>query len=401
MKIRRYQQSFHASTVDRPRYLDLIDQHFDVHPVVAILGPRQCGKTTLARMYAERYPPIPTTRFDLEDPTDLAALANPKLALQGLEGLVVIDEIQRAPGLFQVLRVLVDRPGQRARFLILGSASRDLIRQSSESLAGRIGHLELAPFGLDEVGCTALDQLWLRGGYPPSFLARSDAESGQWRKSYVGTFLERDLPALGISIPPETLRRFWMMLAHYHGQTVNFSELGRSFGAADTTVHRYLDILTGTFMVRQLHPWFENIGKRQVKAPKLYLRDSGLFHTLLGIRDKDELRRHPKLCASWEGLAIESLIRHQGAAEGECYFWSTHSGAELDLLIVVEGRRIGYEVKYTETPRATRSMQTARTDLRLDELHLVYPGERCFPLADGIDALGLGALAAKALTLRI
>jgi predicted AAA+ superfamily ATPase len=389
--------------MDRPRYLDLIDQHFDVHPVVAILGPRQCGKTTLARMYAERHPPTPTTRFDLEDPTDLAALGNPKLALQGLEGLVVIDEIQRVPELFQVLRVLVDCPRQRARFLILGSASRDLIRQSSESLAGRIGHLELAPFGLDEVGLgpTALDQLWLRGGYPPSFLARNDAASGQWRKSYVSTFLERDLPALGISIPPETLRRFWMMLAHYHGQTVNFSELGRSFGAADTTVRRYLDILSGTFMVRQLPPWFENIGKRQVKAPKLYLRDSGLFHSLLGIRDKDELRRHPKLGASWEGLAIETVIRHHSAAEGECYFWSTYGRAELDLLIVAEGRRIGYEVKYTESPRATRSMQTARTDLRLDELHLVYPGERCFPLADGIDAVGLGALAAKDPAVRI
>ena len=381
--------------MDRPRYLDLIDQHFDVHPVVAILGPRQCGKTTLARMYAERHPPTPTTRFDLEDPTDLAALANPKLALQGLEGLVVIDEIQRIPELFQVLRLLVDRLGQGARFLILGSASRDLIRQSSESLAGRIVYLELAPFGLDEVGPTALDQLWLRGGYPPSFLARSDAASGQWRKSYVSTFLERDLPALGISIPPQTLRRFWMMLAHYHGQTVNFSELGRSFGAADTTVHRYLDILSGTFMVRQLPPWFENIGKRQVKAPKLYLRDSGLFHSLLGIRDKDDLRRHPKLGASWEGLAIETVIRYHSGAEGECYFWSTHGRAELDLLIVAEGRRIGYEVKYTESPRATRSMQTARTDLRLDELHLVYPGERCFPVAEGIDAVGLGALAAR------
>jgi hypothetical protein len=351
-------------------------------------------------MYAERHQPAPKTRFDLEDPSDLAALANPKLSLQGIEGLVVIDEIQHLPGLFQVLRVLVDQPGQRARFLILGSASRDLIRQRSETLAGRIGHLELAPFGLDEVGCSALDQLWLRGGYPPSFLARTDAASSQWRKAYVSTFLERDLPALGISIPPATLRRFWMMLAHYLGQTVSFSELGRSFGAADKTVRRYLDILSRTFMVRQLPPWFENIGKRQVKAPKLYLRDPGLFHTLLGIRDKNELRRHPKLGASWEGLAIETVIRHHGATEGDCYFWSTHGIAELDLLILAEGRRISYEVKYTETPRATRSMQTARDDLFLDELHVVYPGERGFPLADGIDAMGLAALADKDLASR-
>lgn len=381
--------------MDRPCYLDLIDQHFEVHPVVAILGPRQCGKTTLARMYAERHAPAPTTRFDLEDPTDLAALANPKLALQGIEGLVVIDEVQHVPELFRVIRVLVDRPGQRTRFLVLGSASRDLIRQSSESLAGRISHLEIAPFGLDEVGHSALDRLWLRGGYPPSFLARSDPASGQWRKSYVSTFLERDLPALGISIPPATLRRFWMMLAHYHGQIMNFSEVGRSFGAADTTVRRYLDILSGTFMVRQLPPWFENIGKRQVKAPKIYLRDSGLFHTLLGIRDKDELLRHPKLGASWEGLAIDSVIRHHRLGEGECYFWSTYGRAELDLLIVSEGRRIGYEVKYTETPRVARSMQTARSDLGLDDLRVVYPGERCFPLAEDIDAMGLAALPAE------
>jgi predicted AAA+ superfamily ATPase len=381
--------------MDRPCYLDLIDQHFEVHPVVAILGPRQCGKTTLARMYAERHEPAPTTRFDLEDPTDLAALANPKLALQGIGGLVVIDEVQHVPELFRVIRVLVDRPGQRTRFLVLGSASRDLIRQSSESLAGRISHLEIAPFGLDEVGHSALDRLWLRGGYPPSFLARSDPASGQWRKSYVSTFLERDLPALGISIPPATLRRFWMMLAHYHGQIMNFSEVGRSFGAADTTVRRYLDILSGTFMVRQLPPWFENIGKRQVKAPKIYLRDSGLFHTLLGIRDKDELLRHPKLGASWEGLAIDTVIRHHRVGEGECYFWSTYGRAALDLLIVSEGRRIGYEVEYTETPRVTRSMQTARSDLGLDDLRVVYPGERCFPLAEGIDAMGLAALPAE------
>jgi uncharacterized protein len=383
---------FSQNLLKRPSYVLAIDQLFKVHPVVALLGPRQCGKTTLARMYAEAVGETArqaVTRFDLEDPADLAALANPKLALQDLEGLVVIDEVQHVPELFRVLRVLVDHPSRKARFLILGSASRDLIRQSSESLAGRIGHLELTPFGLDELGPDSLYKLWLRGGYPSTFLAVDEASSRQWRKSYIETFLERDLPALGISIPPATLRRFWMMLAHYHGQTVNFSELGRSFGAVDTTVRRYLEILSGTFMVRLLPPWFENVGKRQVKAPKLYLRDSGLFHSLLGIRDRDDLIRHPKLGASWEGFALETLIRYHRAGEGECYFWATHRGAELDLLVVGQGPRLGYEVKYADAPKLTRSMQTARADLGLDVLRVVYPGERRFELAKGIEAIGL------------
>ena len=287
--------------MERPRYRHRISELFEVHPTVAILGPRQCGKTTLARAYAQGYGTGPVTLFDLEDPTDAALLDNPKLALQDLSGLVILDEIQRAPSLFEVLRVLVDRDANPCRFLVLGSASRDLIRQSSETLAGRIAHMELTPFSLTETGSDAVQRLWLRGGFPPSFLARSEAASTQWRKAYISTFLERDIPSLGIDIAPQSLRRFWAMITHYHGQLVNYSELGRSFGVADTTVRRYLDVLSATFMVRQLPPWFENIKKRQVKRPKLYLRDSGIFHNLLGVTDRTALHRHPKLGPSWEG----------------------------------------------------------------------------------------------------
>lgn len=380
--------------MDRPGYIQKIRQGFDIHPVVSLLGPRQCGKTTLARMFAETVTD-PVHFFDLEDPTDLAALDQPKLALQDLQGWVVIDEIQRRAELFPILRVLVDRPGNAARFLVLGSASRDLIRQSSETLAGRVGHIELGPFGLDEIGARtgeARDRLWLRGGYPNAYLAQSEPASLRWRKDYVATFLERDLPQLGITIPPETLRRFWMMLAHYHGQIVNFSELGRSFGAADTTVRRYLDILTATFMVRQLQPWHVNVGKRQVKAPKLYLRDSGLFHALLGIADHAALSRHPKLGPSWEGFAIEQIVRLHAATSDEAYFWAAHGGAEVDLLIVQGDMPVGYEVKYTDHPRTTRSMHTAIETLGLQELRVVYPGNKNFPLAGNILAVGLDNL---------
>ena len=378
------------ASMERDRYLIKLADRFRVQPVAALLGPRQCGKTTLARMYADRLPDRPVTRFDLEDPTDLAALAEPKLALQGLRGLVIIDEIQRAPELFPVLRVLVDRPDNAAQFLILGSASRDLIRQSSETLAGRIGHIELTPLQLGEAGVASLPRLWLRGGFPPSLLAASDDDSRQWRKDYVATFLDRDLPALGISIPPQSLRRFWMMLAHYHGQLVNFSELGRSFGAADTTVRGYLDILEATFMVRLLRPWHENIGKRQVKAPKLYFRDSGLLHTLLGINDHDALLHHPKLGGSWEGFALEETIRALETETDEVWFWATHAGAELDLLVIRDGRRVGFEIKYTASPRVTKSMRAAIDTLKLDRLVVVYPGERHLPLAENIQAIGLG-----------
>ena len=376
--------------MDRPDYLQRIEQQFSIHPVVALLGPRQCGKTTLARMLAKQAGQA-VTRFDLEDPTDLALLASPRLALQDLQGLIVIDEIQRSPELFPVLRVLVDRPENSARFLILGSASRDLIRQSSETLAGRIGHIELTPFTLGETGVESWQHLWLRGGFPKSYLASSDTASGQWRKDYIATFLERDLPSLGITIPPQSLRRFWMMLSHYHGQLVNYSELGRSFGVADTTVRRYLDILQATFMIRLLMPWHENVGKRQIKAPKLYLRDSGLYHTLMSITDNKALSRHPKLGASWEGFALEEIIRRHRATAEESWFWAAHGGGEIDLFLQTDEGRIGYEIKYTDQPRTTRSMHTAMEVLQLDELRIIYPGDRAFPLTERIRAIGLTA----------
>ena len=374
--------------MERPGYLSRITFSFEVHPVVALLGPRQCGKTTLAKMYTEQYSDGEVIRFDLEDPTDLARLENPKLALEELSGLIIIDEIQRAPNLFDVLRVLVDQPSNQRRFLILGSASRELIRQSSESLAGRIGYIELRPFDISEVGLDRQKNLWLNGGYPRSFLARSTAISLEWRKSYISTFLERDIPSLGINIASTALRRFWLMLAHYHGQTVNYSELGRSFGASDKTIRHYLDILSSTFMVRQLPPWFENIKKRQVKSPKIYIRDSGIYHSLLGISDIRDLRTHPKLGASWEGFVIEELIRRYNAQTGECYFWSVYGRAELDLLMIMDGKRIGFEVKYTDKPELTHSVKVAQQDLQLDELYILYPGQESFPLGNNARAQG-------------
>ncbi|MCI5064282.1 ATP-binding protein [bacterium] len=372
---------------ERSFYLTDIHKLFEVHPAVAILGPRQCGKTTLAKMYSEQEDEV--THLDLEDPTDLARLNNPKLALENLTGLVVIDEIQRAPELFPILRVLIDRQEGHTRYLILGSASRELIRQSSESLAGRMGTLELTPFTSREVAEENLNRLWLRGGFPRSFLAASNRASQVWRQSYITTFLERDLPALGVSIPAETMRRFWMMLTHYHGQTLNYSELGRSFGIADTTVRKYLDLLIGTFMIRTLAPWHENISKRQVKSPKLYVRDSGLFHRFLGTDEMKELLAHPKLGASWEGFALEEIIRIRRASHAEAFFWATHADAELDLLIVKDGKREGYEIKYTDSPKLRRSMDIAVQDLKLDSLTVIFPGKGRFPLNDHITAVGL------------
>lgn len=382
--------------MDRPTYLRNIDEAFTVHPVVALLGPRQCGKTTLARMFAKQSA-NEVTEFDLENPTHLARLQDPLLALQDLQGLVVIDEVQRAPGLFEVIRVLVDRENNPARFLILGSASRDLIQQSSETLAGRIVHIELTPFLISEVGHIHTKKLWLRGGFPPSYLAKSDPNSVAWRKSYIATYLERDIPALGIQIPAPTLRRFWLMLTHYHGQLVNYSELGRSFGIADTTARKYIDILSATFMLRQLPPWHENLKKRQVKAPKIYLRDSGLLHTLLGVDDAKSLSFHPKLGASWEGFALEQIIQLYQAQEGESYFWSAYGRAEVDLLLIKGGKRLGFEIKHTSTPKITTSLLTAQQDLAIDELLVVFPGKDAFPLTDTIRAIGFEALTGKAM----
>ena len=364
-------------------------------PVVALLGPRQSGKTTIARavvrsgVYAcdERL-----NYFDLEDPAHVDRLANPRLALESLSGLIVIDEVQHRPDLFPMLRVLADREQTDARFLILGSASRDLIRQGSESLAGRILFVDVLPFGLAETGVASLDALWIRGGFPRSFLAEDDDGSWQWRDHYVRTFLERDIPALGIRIPPVALRRFSMMLVHYHGQVFNASEIARSLGVADTTASRYLDVLAGTYMVRRLTPWFENIGKRQVKTPKIYFRDTGIYHRLMNIPDRAMLVNHPKLGPSWEGLALEELIRASGASDEEVFFWGVHGQAELDLLIFRGGKRLGYEVKYTDRPKTTRSQHLALEHLHLDRLTVVIPGDADYPLADGIRVCGLNAV---------
>ena len=372
--------------IERHRHLRVIGQLLSRHPVVAILGARQVGKTTLARALIARRPG-PSTIFDLEDPTDVARLGDPMLAFERLRGLVVLDEIQRRPEIFPILRVLVDRPQAGLRFLVLGSASPALLRQSSESLAGRIAYYELPGLSVDEVGAAQLSTLWLRGGFPRSFLARSGTASMEWRRDFIQTFLERDLPQLGVTIPAATLRRFWLMLAHYHGQVWNASEFGRAFGVSDTTVRRYLDVLTSTFVVRQLAPWSENLGKRQVKAPKIYLSDSGLLHALLGLGTHRDLEGHPKVGASWEGFMLGVVVQHLSARPEHCYFWATHAGAELDLLVVEGRRRLGFEVKHTTAPTLTRSMRSALTDLRLTRLEVIHAGRETFPLAPRVRAV--------------
>jgi predicted AAA+ superfamily ATPase len=359
--------------------------------VVAILGARQVGKTTLARRIARSWPGGATS-FDLEDPADVARLQDPMLALLPRRGLVVLDEVQRRPDIFPALRVLADRPRRPARFLVLGSASPEMLRQSSESLAGRIAFHELTGFSLEETGATSGERLWLRGGFPLSYLARTEDRSRSWRRDFVRTFLERDLPQLGVQIPSATLERFWAMLAHYHGQVWNSSEFARSFGVSDVTVRKYLDLLTATFVVRQLRPWSENLGKRQVKSPKVYLTDTGLLHSLLGIQSMADLERHPKVGASWEGFAIRSVLEQLGARWDECYFWATHAGAEVDLLVVRGRTRLGFEIKRTTAPSVTRSMHAALGDLGLKRLDVIHAGVHTFPLAPRIRAVAFGRL---------
>lgn len=360
-------------------------------PVTALLGPRQCGKTTMARLLTAREP---ATYLDLEAARDRLRLANPDLALTTLEGLVVIDEIQLMPELFAALRVAVDAPANRARYLVLGSASPQIVRGVSETLAGRAEFVEMAGFDLTELGADAWRPLWLRGGFPRSFLAGDDEASLVWRDDFIATFLERDIPQLGIRIPPATMRRFWTMLAHFHGQLWNGAELARAMGTAEKQVRSYLDILSGTFMVRQLQPWYENLAKRQVRSPKLYLRDSGLLHALLGLTTEAELLGHPKVGASWEGYALEQVLR--ALRLRDCYFWSSHQGAEVDLFWQQGGHRFGVEFKFADAPRPTRSMHVAAADLRLDHLWVVYPGEQRFALANGMTAWPLREVAGLA-----
>jgi len=363
-------------------------------PVVALVGPRQCGKTTLARGFLQ---PSSPNYFDLEDALALERLAEPRTALEGLRGLVVIDEVQRRPEIFPTLRVLVDRHPSPARFLILGSASPGLLRQSSESLAGRIETIRMAGFGLAELGAGALDRHWWRGGFPRSFLARSDGDSAAWRREFIQTFLERDVPQLASVVPASatTLLRFWRMLANAHGGEWRATDFASSLGLDEKTVRRYLDLFSDLYMVRQLQPWHENLGKRQVKTPKVYLRDSGLLHQLLGIQTEPDLLSHPKCGASWEGYAIEEVLRAVDVEDAEAYFWKVHNGPELDLLVIKNGRRLGVEVKRADAPRLEASMRVAMKDLRLEQLLVLYSGRVRYAIEERVIAVPLTDVATR------
>lgn len=377
-----------SKPLPRTQELAILRNALGFSRAVALVGPRQCGKTTLAREFVA---PDSPNYFDLEDEADLARLENAAFALGSLSGLVVIDEVQRRPDLFPTLRVLIDRPDNKTQFLILGSASPDLLRQSSETLAGRIATIELAGFSLSETGVASLRPLWLRGGFPRSFLAASEEESLFWRKNFSRDFLERDLGLFGLEIAPTAIGRLWKMLGHYHGQNLNNAELSRSLGITAPTAKRYVDVLTGAFMVRQLQPWFENIKKRQVKSPKIYFRDSGILHYQLGIANEAELLGHPKLGASWEGFVIEQAIRYFKPEDQ--YFWSTQSDAELDLLMFINGRRIGMECKFTDKPEVTASMRSAMKLLKLEHLYIAYTGTKRYMLDEKIEVLPISALA--------
>ena len=374
--------------IDRPLLLSRVRRALKRSRVVALIGPRQSGKTTLARHIV---PDDSDHYFDLQDPASQARLAQPMTALEGLRGTVVIDEVQRRPELFPVLRVLADRKPLRARFLILGSASPELLHQSSESLAGRIETISVSGFSLDEVGVPALNRHWQRGGFPLSFLARTNEDSFSWRQQFIQTFLERDVPQLGINIPAPALMRFWNMVAHCHGGIWSSSDPARSLGIGESTVRRYLDLFTSLLLVRQLQPWHENLSKRQVKAPKVYVRDSGLLHSLLGIRNEGELLSHPKSGASWEGYAIDEALN--AIEPDQAYFWATHQGAELDLLLFKGGRRFGVEIKRMDAPTLTPSMRVALSDLKLEQLVVLYPGSRAYDLAPKVRVVPITDLA--------
>lgn len=373
--------------INREGIRQAITQGLDRSRGVVILGPRQCGKTTIARSFV---PATSENYFDLESPEDLARLQNPSLTLGRLQGLVVIDEIQTRPDLFPLLRVLMDREPSPARFLILGSIAPNLVRGVAESLAGRVEFLPMSGFSLAEIGVQHIQTLWWRGGFPLSYLAANDEDSYVWRRDFVRTFVERDIRLFGFELPPERLRRIWGMLAHYHGQIVNQSEIAASLGISHPTIRRYLELLEGTFLIRILPPWFQNLGKRLVKSPKVYIRDSGLLHYFLGVHSFKELESHPKLGASFEGFALEQCLLHY--PDHEPYFWATHSGAELDLLLVKGEERLGIEFKYTDTPSITKSMTTAIHDLQLKKLLIVYPGTKQYPLSEEVEVVPLAGL---------
>ncbi|MFM8475696.1 MAG: ATP-binding protein [Planctomycetaceae bacterium] len=376
-------------SIQRTAYFQTLQQRLLENPIVSLVGPRQTGKSTLARMVAKASAQT-VHFFDLESPSDLARLAQPELVLRPLRGLVILDEVQRRPDLFPLLRVLADRPDIPARFLILGSASPELMKASSESLAGRVSFIDVTGFSLAELGAEALSRLWWRGGFPRAFLASSDRATRQWLEDFRRTFLERDIPQLGIQVPAVTLGRFWTMVAHYHGQVLNLAELARSLGSSEPTARRYLDILSGTCVVRQLPPWFQNLRKRQLRSPKVYIRDAGLLHALLGIANPAGLQSHPKLGASWEGFCLEQILCVCG--DRDAYFWGTHSGAELDLLLSHKGRRLGIEFKFSDRPGTTKSMRVVLQDLALDHLYVVHPGEHTFALDATITAISLPRL---------
>jgi uncharacterized protein len=369
---------------NRAFYLNKIDECFDVTPLCAILGPRQCGKTTLARQYASKYGGK-VHYFDLEDPSDLNKLDTPKLTLEPLDGLIIIDEVQRRPDLFPYLRVLVDK--KKIPILVLGSASRDLLQQSSETLAGRISYLELPPFTLFEY--PEMKALWLRGGFPRSFLASSDMASARWRQAYIQTYFERDLALMGITLTPQEMSKMWSFLSQYHGNILNYAEIARFLHLSVPTVKKYLGMIEGTFMIRTLHPWFENISKRQVKSPKLYIRDSGIYHSLSHISSYDNLVLNTNIGRSWEGFALEEVIKALGMRTEECYFWATHQDAELDLFIPYYGKKLGFEFKYSEAPKITKSMRMALSELSLDHLYIISPLKENYALDHQITVTNL------------
>ncbi len=374
--------------IERRNIQDTLGNAIDRSRVVVMVGPRQCGKTTLARRLLDSGSP---NYFDLEDPANLARLDEPMTALSSLKGLVVIDEVQRRPDLFPILRVLADRPDNPAKFLLLGSASGDLLRQTSESLAGRMEMIVLGGFTISELGADAEHELWHRGGFPLSYLASDDSNSFIWRKSFIQTLLERDFPQWGVRVPATALLRFWTMLAHYHGQTWNAAEPARALGVNESTTRRHLDLLADAFMVRQLQPYFANIRKRQVKSPKIYIRDSGLLHQLLGIKDMGQLLTHPKIGPSWEGFVIEQVLASE--AHDLVYFWSTHQGAEIDLVIQRDADLFGVECKRTDTPKLTPSIKQGLKDLGLRKVAVIYPGSQRFPISDEVEAVPLASLA--------